>query len=119
MAYLKRIEKDRVDQSKKRETDMELMSIKLKNIQNDIVQKQSAEIRSTLESLKEKMSSTSRQMQGSRSRVVQSLDRVELNHSKVYPSDLSFVEFNKRNSFKPRRNSFNSRKSGGGQMERD
>lgn len=41
MAHLKRLEKDRNSQIKKRQTDSEKMLIKLKNIQNDIVQKQS------------------------------------------------------------------------------
>ena len=41
MAHLKRIQKDRNDQMKKRQTDSQKMLIKLKNIQNDIVQKQS------------------------------------------------------------------------------
>ena len=45
MAHLKRIEKDRNDQMKKRQIDSEKMLIKLKNIQNDIVQKQSVEIK--------------------------------------------------------------------------
>lgn len=48
MAHLKRIEKDRNSQMKKRQMDSEKMLIKLKNIQNDIVQKQSIEIRETL-----------------------------------------------------------------------
>lgn len=41
MAHLKRLEKDRNDQIKKRQNDSEKMFIKLRNIQNDIVQKQS------------------------------------------------------------------------------
>ena len=45
MAHLKRLEKDRNDQVKKRQADSEKMLIKLRNIQNDIVQKQSVEIK--------------------------------------------------------------------------
>lgn len=52
MAHLKRLEKDRNDQVKKRQLDSERMFIKLRNIQNDIVQKQSVEIKETLENLR-------------------------------------------------------------------
>lgn len=52
MAHLKRLEKDRNDQVKKRQDDSEKMFIKLRNIQNDIVQKQSIEIKETLENLR-------------------------------------------------------------------
>ncbi len=52
MAHLKRLEKDRNDQVKKRQLDSEKMFIKLRNIQNDIVQKQSVEIKETLENLR-------------------------------------------------------------------
>lgn len=48
MAHLKRIEKDRNEQMKQRQVDSQKMLIKLKNIQNDIVSKQSVEIRDTL-----------------------------------------------------------------------
>lgn len=48
LAHLKRIEKDRNEQSKQRQVDSEKMLVKLKNIQNDLVQKQSVEIRQTL-----------------------------------------------------------------------
>lgn len=44
---------------KQRQVDSEKMLIKLKNIQNDLVQKQSVEIRQTLESLRETMCFTS------------------------------------------------------------
>lgn len=59
LAHLKRIEKDRNEQIKQRQNDSEKMLIKLKNIQNDLVQKQSVEIRQTLESLRETMCFTS------------------------------------------------------------
>lgn len=59
MAHLKRIEKDRNEQMKQRQDDSEKMLIKLKNIQNDLVQKQSVEIRQTLEGLRETMCLTS------------------------------------------------------------
>jgi hypothetical protein len=49
---LKRIEQDRNEQLKQRQVDSEKMLIKLKNIQNDLVQKQSVEIRQTLENLR-------------------------------------------------------------------
>ena len=52
MAHLKRLEKDRNDQVKKRQLDSEKMFIKLRNIQNDIVQKKSVEIKETLENLR-------------------------------------------------------------------
>lgn len=52
LAHLKRIEQDRNEQLKQRQVDSEKMLIKLKNIQNDLVQKQSVEIRQTLENLR-------------------------------------------------------------------
>jgi hypothetical protein len=39
---------DRNEQLKQRQADSEKMLVKLKNIQNDLVQKQSVEIRQTL-----------------------------------------------------------------------
>lgn len=66
LAHLKRIEKDRNEQMRQRQDDSEKMLIKLKNIQNDLVQKQSVEIRMTLENLRETMCLTSGKLFNSR-----------------------------------------------------
>ena len=54
------------------------MLIKLKNIQNDLVQKQSVEIRQTLENLRETMCLTSGKLfMGKMSRVRKSADKMQ------------------------------------------
>ena len=53
------------------------MLIKLKNIQNDLVQKQSVEIRQTLENLRETMCLTSGKLfMGGKSRVRRSVEKI-------------------------------------------
>ena len=81
------------------------MLIKLKNIQNDIVQKQSIEIRETLENLRETMCLTSGQLfRDKTKKKIRSIERV-----KSYEKTPKKEEM-KKSQFKIRINSFHRSK---------
>jgi hypothetical protein len=63
---------------KQRELDSSKMLIKLRNLQNDLVQKQSIEIKSTLDNLRETMCLTSSQLfQAGVGRRMRSFDKLQ------------------------------------------
>ena len=82
------------------------MLIKLKNIQNDLVQKQSVEIRQTLENLRETMCLTSGKLfNGGKSRVRKSVQKLP-----NQAPDLGHSRDKKEKQFKIRVNSFHRTK---------